>query len=234
MSAGDLDALLSEQLEYYRARAPEYFETAFPGLGDDTVGRASDELARAVDELAPTGDVLELACGPGTWTPRLLRHARSLTALDGSPEMLALARQRVGNDGVSFIEADIFHWRPARRYDGVFFGFWLSHVPIERFKRFWMLVAECLKPGGRVLFVDDAYRTREEMLEGAESAMIRRRLTDGTPFRAVKVPHTPEELERRLDELGWRIRVTRGSCEPFFFWGAGARAPQNPAPESRG
>jgi SAM-dependent methyltransferase len=223
VSAGELDALLSEQLEYYRARAPEYFETAFPELGDEAVGRASEELARAVDALAPTGDVLELACGPGTWTGRLLRHARSLTALDGSPEMLALARERVRDDAVRFIEADIFRWRPERRYDGVFFGFWLSHVPIERFERFWTLVAECLRPGGRALFVDDAYRTPEELLGGEDSAVIRRRLTDGTPFRAVKVPHTPRELERRLDELGWRIRVTRGSCEPFFFWGAGTR-----------
>jgi hypothetical protein len=55
--------------------------------------------------------------------------------------------------------------------------------------------------------------------------VIRRRLTDGRPFGAVKVPHTPEELERRLDELGWQIRVTRGSCEPFFFGGAGTRGP---------
>jgi len=119
---------------------------------------------------------------------------------------------------------EVLGGNPTRRYDGVFFGFWLSHVPVERFEWFWMLVAECLKPGGRVLFVDDAYRTPEELVEGADSAVIRRRLTDGRPFRAVKVPHTPEELERRLDELGWRIRLTRGSCEPFFFWAAGTRA----------
>ncbi len=117
-------------------------------------------MDRAVDELAPTGDVLELACGPGTWTAQLLRHARSLTAVDGAPEMLALARERVGSAEVRFIEADLFRWRPERRYDGVFFGFWLSHVPPERFEQFWELVADCLEPGGRVLFVDDAYRTR--------------------------------------------------------------------------
>jgi hypothetical protein len=28
-------------------------------------------------------------------------------------------------------------WRPDRRYDVVFFGFWLSHVPLERFAAFW-------------------------------------------------------------------------------------------------
>ncbi len=79
------------------------------------------------------------------------------------------------------------------------------------------------RPGGRVLFVDDAYRMLEELLGGEDSAVICRRLTDGTPFRAVKVPRAPRELERRLDELGWRIRVTRGSYEPLFFWGVGSR-----------
>jgi hypothetical protein len=33
---------------------------------------------------------------------------------------------------VRFICADLFAWSPERRYDVVFFGFWLSHVPLER------------------------------------------------------------------------------------------------------
>lgn len=57
-----------------------------------------------------------------------------------------------------FIQADLFAWEPDRRYDVVFFGFWLSHVPPARFGSFWALVADCLKPQGRVFFADDAYR----------------------------------------------------------------------------
>jgi demethylmenaquinone methyltransferase/2-methoxy-6-polyprenyl-1,4-benzoquinol methylase len=52
--------------------------------------------------------------------------------------------------------------------------------------------------------------------------VIRRHLTDGTPYRAVKVPHTPEELEHRLADLGWRFCV-RGSAFGPFYWGAGGR-----------
>ncbi|MGN6166858.1 MAG: class I SAM-dependent methyltransferase [Solirubrobacteraceae bacterium] len=219
----DLERLLEEQLAYYRARAPEYFETAFPDLGDETLQAGIQELDEALDDFAPRGDVLELACGPGTWTPRLLGHAATLTAVDGSPEMLQLAATKVPEHSVRFIEADLFRWRPDRRYDIVFFGFWLSHVPLERFDQFWSLVTDCLAPCGRVLFVDDAFRTPDELIEGERSAVIRRHLTDGTPYRAVKVPHTPEELERRLAELGWRIRVQRSEFGPFF-WGAGTRA----------
>lgn len=222
-SERDVEQLLSEQLAYYRARAPEYIETAFPELGSETLDAARRELAEVVDRFAPRGDVVELACGPGSWTPQLLRHADTLTAVDGSPEMLRLAAATVPPHSVRFVEADLFHWRPDRRYGVVFFGFWLSHVPLERFEAFWSVVAECLKPGGRVLFVDDAFRTPDELVEGERSSVIQRRLTDGRAYRAVKVPHTPEKLERRLTELGWRISVKRSGFGPFF-WGAGRRA----------
>jgi demethylmenaquinone methyltransferase/2-methoxy-6-polyprenyl-1,4-benzoquinol methylase len=135
--------------------------------------------------------------------------------------MLELARRQVPADSVRFVQADLFAWEPDRRYDTVFFGFWLSHVPLERFADFWDLVAHALKPAGRVAFVDDAFRTPDELVEGGDSSTIRRRLTDGTAFRAVKVPHTAESLQRRIEELGWELSVRRLTGP--FFWGEGHR-----------
>jgi demethylmenaquinone methyltransferase/2-methoxy-6-polyprenyl-1,4-benzoquinol methylase len=214
-----VDRLLAEQLSYYRARAPEYFQTAFGEFDAEQLSVVRGQAEAVIDAFAPTGDVLELACGPGTWTGQLLRHASTLTALDGSPEMLRLAAERIDHTRVRFVEADLFRWRPDRAYDVVFFGFWLSHVPLERFSQFWSLVADCLKPAGRVLFIDDAYREPEELVEGEASEVIRRHLHDGRPFQAIKVPHEPEALQQRLAELGWRIEVRRISGP--FYWGAG-------------
>ena len=218
----DLDALLAEQVAYYRARAPEYSETAIPELPTGELMRARDDLIAALDEFRPSGHVLELACGPGTWKAQLLRHADRVTALDAAPEMLRIAADKVRDERVRFVQADVFAWQPRRRYDVVFFGFWLSQVPLERFDEFWLLVDRCLnQDGGRVAFVDDAYRTPEELIEGEGSAVICRRLKDGTPFRAVKVAHSPERLEERLRHLGWNFRV-RYLRAPFF-WGSGGR-----------
>jgi trans-aconitate methyltransferase len=150
------------------------------------VGR--DELSAALDAFRPTGSVLELACGPGSWTGQLLGYATDIAAVDASHEMLAIASERHGSERVRFIQADIFDWQPDRLYDVVFFGFWLSHVPLGLFEPFWSLVADCLEPGGRVFFVDDAFRTPDELVEGESSSIIRRRLNDGTAYRAVKVP----------------------------------------------
>src|SRR4051812_8324167 len=100
-----LEELLAEQIAYYRARAPEY-----AGNGLDAAG--ADELIAALDAFAPRGDVLELACGPGTWTPLLLRHATTVTAVDAAPEMLAIASEATRSERVRFVEADVFSWRP--------------------------------------------------------------------------------------------------------------------------
>jgi SAM-dependent methyltransferase len=217
MNTGSVqDRLLAEQRTYYSALAPEYLDQTL-----DLPGGA--ELADALDAFRPTGSVLELACGPGTWTPQLLRHASDVTAVDASAEMLAIAASRVpGGAPVRFVEADLFTWEPDRRYDVVFIGFWLSHVPAERFESFWARVASALAPRGRVFFADDNHRTPEELIEGPASSTIQRRTPDGTAYRIVKVAYEPADLERQLRELGWGIAVTPAAGP--VFWGAGTRA----------
>jgi demethylmenaquinone methyltransferase/2-methoxy-6-polyprenyl-1,4-benzoquinol methylase len=95
-------------------------------------------------------------------------------------------------------------------------------VPLDRFEAFWSLVADCLRPAWRVFFIDDGYRTPDELIEGESSSTIRRRLNDGTAYRAVKVPYRPADLEDRLRRLGWQITVTAtsGPC----YWGHGTRS----------
>jgi trans-aconitate methyltransferase len=211
----ELDHLLDEQAAYYQALAPDY-------LNQDVGLSGGRELAEALDAFRPSGNVLELACGPGVWTGQLLRHAAAVTAVDASPGMLAIAAARVPDKRVRLIEADLFTWKPDRRYDVVFFGFWLSHVPAERFAAFWSLVADCLRPQGRVFFADDAYRTPDELVEGSASSTIRRQVPDGTGYRVVKVPHQPADLERRLQQLGWNIKVTTAAGP--VYWGSGSPA----------
>ena len=215
----DMPTATADQLDYYRAVATEYHDHSIDVPGQD-------DLMAAIEAYTPAGDVLELACGSGVWTERLLQSARTVTAVDGAPEMLQLAEARVGSaPAVRFIEADLFTWQPDRRYDAVFFGFWISHVLNEYFEPFWSMVANALEPDGTVFFFDDNYRTEAELIEGDASPIVERQLNDGSPFRVIKVPHQPAELESRLRQLAWDITVT-GTAGPFY-WGTGNRPPQS-------
>lgn len=194
-----VDALVREQIAYYRARAPEY-DREYLERGD------LPELGPVFDALPVSGDVLELACGTGQWTGRLAARARSVTAVDASPEVLAIARERAAAE---YVCADLFTWRPARRYDTVFFAFWPSHVPPALLPGFWETVADALVPGGAAVFLDNGpgEAAIEDVLTGQPVPSVRRRLGDGSEHRVVKVFHEPELLERDLAGLGWSARV---------------------------
>jgi SAM-dependent methyltransferase len=198
----DVQALIAEQIAYYRARAPDY--------DDAYLGKDWD---RCIDELPITGDVLEVACGTGHWTPLLAARARSVTAVDAAPEVLALARRRVRGLPVEFIQADVFAWQPPRRYDTVFFAFWLTHVPPARFAAFWSTVGTALAPGGRACFIDSSSRERagEDVVADQATPAVWRQLGDGSEHRVVKVFYTPDELTARLAELGWSAEVRETS-----------------------
>src|SRR4029453_17103495 len=106
-----------DQIDYYRRRASEYDETSLEDLE-----QPSRVFGPLVEALAPSGDVLEIACGTGLWTQHLAPRADRLTALDSSPEVIELARERVGS-GVEFVIANVFEWTPPRRYPRILFGF---------------------------------------------------------------------------------------------------------------
>jgi demethylmenaquinone methyltransferase/2-methoxy-6-polyprenyl-1,4-benzoquinol methylase len=203
----ELDSLLTEQIAYYRARAGEYDSTYPLDVHADTGARA--ELLTTLDELAPFGETLELACGTGQWTVELARRATAVTAVDAAPEALAICRRRVGAAPVHLVEADLFTWRPRERYDFVFFSAWLSHVPPQRFDAFWALVADCLKPDGRVFVIDElpAVAAVERSASGQAAPAVHREVAGGRAFRAVKVLYAPGELRARLDALGWEADV---------------------------
>ena len=135
--------LLSQQIEYYGARAREYDEWF---LREGRYDRGPEHRAEWMAEIAhieavlgetlPPGDVLELACGTGLWTQHLAKANRRVLAVDSSAQAITLNRARVDVATVEYIEADLFSWDPPpASFDSVFFGFWLSHVPARSLRR---------------------------------------------------------------------------------------------------
>ena len=227
----DERALLDEQIQYYRQRAPEYdawFLREGPWNQGHEHKREWDsevtELEEAIDRARPQGRILELACGTGLWTRRLAPLADHLTAVDASAEMLELNRKRVGLDRVEYVRSDIFSWKPTDTYDFIFFGFWLSHVPPSLFEDFWDLVATAIKSASSVFFLDSLFNHESIARVSNEGISEVRQLVDGRRFQIVKVFYDVASLEERLVTLRWRGYVR--STDRYFLYGRLDRAPE--------
>ena len=227
---GDHDTdteLLAEQQRYYEARAPIY-DQLYLRQGRYAVDDASwtanwhretGELERFVQGLPADGAVLELAPGTGLWTRFLAPQARSLVAVDGSPAMLARNQALRDGDGIRSVEADLFAWEQDERFDLIFTGFFLSHIPPGRWAAFWEKVAAWLAPSGTLAFVDDSWgpdrpRSSDRVEGGPDHAHIRR--LDDDAYTIVKRFFRPEELEAAFGEVGLHAEV-HSTGEHFLF-----------------
>ena len=215
--------VLLEQQRYYAERAPEYddwwYRRGRYELEPDALARWQADAAEAqaaLETFALGGAVLELAAGTGIWTRKLVRLADRVVAVDTNAETLAL------NTGdAELVRADVCEWEPAEHFDLVFFSFWLSHVPEERFDEFWSLVRAALVPGGRVFLVDsgagDTAHTSTVQADGEET----RSLADGRTFRIVKRRWAPDELADRARPLGFELDLQDTANGHFLYGGGG-------------
>jgi len=210
--------VLDDQKRYYAARAPEYddwwYKRGRYEVEPEVLARWHADIAEvdaALAKFAPSGSVLELAAGTGLWTRKLVRIADRVVAVDANREPLAL-----NTDEAELVVADVFAWEPAEAFDVVFFGFWLSHVPEERFADFWRTVRSALAPGGRVFLVDSGPRETEP----GDDRQVRQ-LADGREFRIVKKFWRPAELAERVRPIGFELDV-RLTANGNFLYGFGS------------
>ena len=216
--------MIADQVAYYRARARDY-DDVYERRGAYDRGTAVNRawraelalLEAALDELDLRGDVLELGAGTGQWTARLARRARTVTALDAAPEMLAVAKARLAQPaaGVHFDVVDLLgDWEPARSWNAVVACFFYEHVPDRHLPGLLGKVRRALTPRGFVFLAEGAYRPADE-----ESEV---RALHGRRYHVVERRRRPEELARRFGEAGIDLRVRETGQR--FQYGVGRRS----------
>lgn len=97
-----MQAAIQAQIAYYKARAKEYDEWFYRigryDRGVEINQRWFNEAAalkNVVQQVGTVESVLELACGTSIWTQELLKIGKHITAIDASPEMIAINRYKV-------------------------------------------------------------------------------------------------------------------------------------------
>lgn len=115
-----------------------------------------DGLLSLLDALAlePHGAALEVGPGDGAFLPDLAQRFAQVVAVDNSPAMLELARQRCQRDGLQHVElllADALA-EPLPQADCVVLNMVLHHLaaPAEALQR----LALCVAPGGSLVITD--------------------------------------------------------------------------------
>ena len=228
-SATELDGAM---VEYYEARAPEYDDWYLRrgryerGAVHDAAWNAElDAAGRWLDGLPWSGEIVELAAGTGWWSP-LLASRGELSLYDTSPAALDRARERLVAHGLrAHLHVRDAWAEPDRQVDGLFAGFWLSHVPRDRLGAFLALVHRWLKPGGRFAFIDSLADPASGAADHPAPADDRatRRLDDGRSFTIVKVFYEPEALATALIEAGFEARDVSTTGRFFVLGSATAR-----------
>jgi trans-aconitate 2-methyltransferase len=97
---------------------PSWDPKQYLKFADDRLRPAHDLMARV--GLAQPRAVYDLGCGPGNITKLLAERwpRAEIVGVDSSAAMLAKARAEA--PGVTYVEADINHWRPASKPDVIF------------------------------------------------------------------------------------------------------------------
>ncbi len=132
------------------------------GVRDHDVSQNYDALLDAIEGDSPYS-ILDLGCASG----RDLRHFRSLgheaVGLDGSAELLAMARSY---SGCKVLHQDFLAMElPESRFDGVFANASLFHVPSQELPRILLELSATLKSLG-VLFCSNPRGNNEEGFSG--------------------------------------------------------------------
>lgn len=207
---------IREQIAYYRAQAPDYRRV---DLSSGALAVAREKLLK----LAPLPHILELAAGTGDWTRELVQIGRMVTAIDASPEMIEINRQRVTDPRVEYQQADLFDWAPQQQFDLVFFAFWLSHVPPKRLDAFLLKVRDAVRPGRHLFIIDQCNDLPEYALAKREGIFEERTLSDGRKFTIVKIFYHPGLLAERVRQLGFEVTAER--VDTIFYLSGTRLAP---------
>jgi SAM-dependent methyltransferase len=211
------DATIAGMAAYYVQRAA-YYERVYHKPERQHDLRAMEAW---IAEPFAGRRVLELACGPGWWTPHAAARASDWLATDLNPETMAVARAKPLPACVRFATCDAYTLAgidAGETFDAAFAGCWWSHVPLARLPRWLETLHARLEPGARVVFLDNGFvqtsSTPISRRDADGNTYQQRRLDDGSTHEVLK--NFPS-FEQARAMLGPRARDARW-IEHTHYW----------------
>lgn len=159
-------------------------------------GHYHDFLSRHIPR--PCGEALEIGCGTGAFSRLLAQSSGRVLALDLSPNMVRLARERSTQfPNIDFEVSDVLTRElPAERFDCVATIATLHHLPVDEVLP---KMKSALKPGGVLLILD---LFQPEGLSDAVRSALAVPLSLGLRLARRGRLRPPREVRRAWDEHG--------------------------------
>ncbi|MFO1088130.1 MAG: methyltransferase domain-containing protein [Hyphomicrobiales bacterium] len=135
------------QIEYWNGRAGQKWATLWTQL-DRMLASVTAVLVDAAGDVRGKS-VLDIGCGTGQLSALLAAQGASVTGIDISAPMLAVAKERSG-DHVTFLERDAAAFRASDQFDLAIsrFGVMFFDDPPAAFR----MIHENVRPDGRLVF----------------------------------------------------------------------------------
>lgn len=197
--------------EYYSARAAIY-DAGYAGAPQPWVER----MIQALHATLAGRHVLEIACGTGHWTSYAAHVARSVTAIDSAPPMLAIAHEKLlGYPHVTVVAGDAYRLdQVAGTFTGGLAMQWFSHVPKARLAEFLLRWHRRLGAGAAIFLGDNQRRADDAdpliSRPGEPDTYEIRTLPDQRQYTIIKNYYTADELRQILMPIGHELRITMG------------------------
>ena len=134
---------------YYRRRA-SFYDSSME-YDDDAKVRSLLPIIECFREKMRGRHVLEIACGPGFWTQFAAETAASVVATDYNQSTLDEAKKKsLPIDRVSLLQADAYRLDliPVI-FDAILSVDWLAHVPLSKWRNFFLMHYVASVPDGR-------------------------------------------------------------------------------------
>lgn len=215
-----MERILEPEIMEDRGQAVAYAEADFSTSNQWYVDRLIAELP------AGPGRVIDLGCGPADVMIRLARGApgAAITAVDGSAEMIALARTAVAAAGLAS-RIRLLTGRlpglqlPAHGFDAVLSKDLLHHLPDP--KVLWDEAIRLAKPGA-VVFVMDLIRpeSRADARNIVEAAAAEEDpILKEDFYHSLCAAFTLREVAGQLSRAGLKLEVSRAGERHFLAKG---------------
>lgn len=164
-------------------------------------------LDRTRTYLSPKDSVLELGCGTGSTALLLAPDVKQITAIDLSPGMLVIAREKAAKAGVNNVSFEVGADVPKQDQFDVVMGYSLFHLIPDMEKRFAQ-INELLPKGGYFISKTVCLGERSAGISGALKTLA---IRIAIPVMQLigKAPYvrnfSVKELEHAVTDAGFEI-----------------------------